>query len=516
MHLRGTPPFNLMHGPRSGRVSIGFPEPRPNARNRRVYRLSRRLSVYGGHKSRRVRLRRREAITRRLLRVGGGLRAAARERDPQGRQRVFRDRARPRPDEVSAFIDAYRARFGVEPICRVLDVSASAYYHRATGARSARAAGDERLLALIEQVHVDNYDAYGYRKTWLALKRRGVRVGRVASSASCARRDSGGQAARQAMADHDPGPGRAPAPDLVDRDFTADRPDELWVADFTYLRCWEGLVFFSFVLDAFSRRVVGWQFSTSMRTDLVLDALRMALTRRAAGADVELTHHSDAGTQYTQFRVSAGARRSRRPELGRVGRRRARQRDGRELRRHLQDRTDRRPRLADPSPARARHRRMGRLVQHHPATPVPRRHPARRAGSSLRSTERSKSLPLNEKREPPNPVSAKPSPPHAVCHPAWSVLTALPPKLSARYERSGRPPRIRPRWGARTARARPAVSGFSGRVCGDSEPQPGRGLARQSDPEAPRPDPPTMWRLLRATRTGWAVRGFQGRSLHVV
>jgi hypothetical protein len=181
-----------MHGRRSGRVSIGFPEPRPNARNRRVYRLSRRLSVYGGHKSRRVRLRRREAITRRLLRVGGGLRAAARERDPQGRQRVFRDRARPRPDEVSAFIDAYRARFGVEPICRVLDVSASAYYHRATGARSARAAGDERLLALIEQVHVDNYDAYGYRKTWLALKRRGVRVGRVASSASCARRDSGG------------------------------------------------------------------------------------------------------------------------------------------------------------------------------------------------------------------------------------------------------------------------------------------------------------------------------------
>jgi putative transposase len=79
---------------------------------------------------------------------------------------------------VSRYIDEHRGRFGVEPICRVLDVSASAYYHRATGARSARAAGDERLLALIEQVHVDNYDAYGYRKTWLALKRRGVRVGR--------------------------------------------------------------------------------------------------------------------------------------------------------------------------------------------------------------------------------------------------------------------------------------------------------------------------------------------------
>ncbi len=90
-------------------------------------------------------------------------------------------------------------------------------------------------------------------------------------------------------------------PDLVDRDFTATRPDELWVADFTYLRCWQGLVFFSFVIDVFSRRVVGWQFSSSMRTDLVLDALRMALTRRKHGADLKLVHHSDAGSQYTSF-----------------------------------------------------------------------------------------------------------------------------------------------------------------------------------------------------------------------
>jgi len=87
------------------------------------------------------------------------------------------------------------------------------------------------------------------------------------------------------------------APDLVDRDFTASRPDELWVADFTYLRCWQGTVFFSFVIDAYSRRVVGWQFAGHMRTDLVLDALRMALTRREHGADVELIHHSDAGSQ---------------------------------------------------------------------------------------------------------------------------------------------------------------------------------------------------------------------------
>src|SRR5215216_110342 len=86
-------------------------------------------------------------------------------------------------------------------------------------------------------------------------------------------------------------------PDLVDRDFTAAGPNELWVADLTYLRCWEGVVFFAFVIDAYSRRVVGWQFAAHMRTDLVLDALRMALTRRQSGADVELIHHSDAGSQ---------------------------------------------------------------------------------------------------------------------------------------------------------------------------------------------------------------------------
>src|SRR5258708_4493531 len=85
--------------------------------------------------------------------------------------------------------------------------------------------------------------------------------------------------------------------DLVERDFTASRPDELWFADFTYLRCWEGVVYFAFVIDAYSRQIVGWQFAAHMRTDLVLDALRMALTLHGPGADVALVHHSDAGSQ---------------------------------------------------------------------------------------------------------------------------------------------------------------------------------------------------------------------------
>ncbi len=91
------------------------------------------------------------------------------------------------------------------------------------------------------------------------------------------------------------------SPDLVQREFETSGPDQLWFADFTYLRCWEGLVFFSFVVDAYSRRIVGWQFASHMRTTLVLDALRMALHQRSPGADVALVHHSDAGSQYTSI-----------------------------------------------------------------------------------------------------------------------------------------------------------------------------------------------------------------------
>jgi transposase-like protein len=147
------------------------------------------------------------------------LRAAARERDPEVRSGVIRQGARRKPTEVSRYIDEHRGRFGVEPICRVLDVSASAYYQRATGIQGAKRRG----------------------KPW-----------------------------RTTIAN----PAAHRAPDLVQRDFTASQPDELWVADFTYLRCWEGLVFFSFVIDVYSRRVVGWQFAAHMRTDLVLDGLR--------------------------------------------------------------------------------------------------------------------------------------------------------------------------------------------------------------------------------------------------
>ena len=203
---------------------------------------------------------------------------------------------------MSRYIDEHRGRFGVEPICRVLGVSASAYYQRASGLRSARQIEDERLLAAIQEVHAANYYAYGYRRTWKALLRSGETVGRDHVKRLMRQHQIQGAKRRgKPWRTTTPDPRALRPPDLVDRNFTAGRPDELWVADFTYLRCWEGLVFFSFVIDAYSRRVVGWQFSTSMRTDLVLDALRMALTRRPAGADVQLIHHSDAGSQYTSY-----------------------------------------------------------------------------------------------------------------------------------------------------------------------------------------------------------------------
>jgi putative transposase len=203
---------------------------------------------------------------------------------------------------VSAYVEQHRDRFGVEPICRVLEVSASAYWARRKGERCARQIEDERLLAVIEDTHARNYFAYGYRRMWKALRRAGEPVGRdrvkrLMRSAGIQGAKRRGRPWRTTKAD----PNARRRPDLVGRDFTATGPDQLWVADLTYLRCFEGLVFFSFVIDVFSRRVVGWQLARHMRSSLVTDALRMALARRSSGADVELVHHSDAGSQYTSI-----------------------------------------------------------------------------------------------------------------------------------------------------------------------------------------------------------------------
>jgi putative transposase len=200
---------------------------------------------------------------------------------------------------VSAYVHEHRERFGVEPICRTLGVSASAFYHRETGQRSARRLEDERLLGVIRDTHKKNYEAYGYRRTWKALLRAGEQVPRCqVQRLMRAEGIRGAKRRGKPWRTTTPDPQGARRPDLVERDFTAERPNELWVADFSYLRCWEGVVFFSFVIDVYSRKVVGWQFASHMRTTLVLDALRMALSTRQRVEEVRLIHHSDRGSQY--------------------------------------------------------------------------------------------------------------------------------------------------------------------------------------------------------------------------
>ncbi len=203
---------------------------------------------------------------------------------------------------MSAYIDAHRDRFGVEPICRTLGVSASAYYQRATGERSPRAIEDGRLLEVIRTTHERNYSAYGYRRTWKAMLRAGeqvprCRVQRLMREAGIVGAKRRGKAPRTTK----PDPDGHRKPDLVERKFTAEGPNRLWVADLTFLRSWEGWSYLAFVIDVWSRMIVGWQLASHMRTDLVLDALRMALGTRRGGADVALVHHSDRGSQYTSI-----------------------------------------------------------------------------------------------------------------------------------------------------------------------------------------------------------------------
>ena len=201
---------------------------------------------------------------------------------------------------MSAFIEMHRERFGVEPICETLDVSASAYYQRSSGQRSARRIEDERLLGRAREVHQANYECYGYRRVHAQLVREGEgagrdRVARLMRSEGIRGAKRRGKPWRTTT----PDPAAQKRPDLVCRDFSASAPDRLWVGDFTYLRSWEGKLYFAFIIDVFSRMIVGWQLACHMRTDLVLDALRMALAVRTPGADFTLVAHTDQGSQYT-------------------------------------------------------------------------------------------------------------------------------------------------------------------------------------------------------------------------
>ena len=207
------------------------------------------------------------------------------------------------------FIGEHKARFGVEPICRVLaghgcKIAPSTYYDAAARGPSARALRDEQFRAEIGRVHADNYGVYGARKVWLQLNREGIAVARC--TVERLMHELGLHGARRGKRVRTTRPDSAAArpADLVRRQFSAAGPDRLWVAGFTYVPTWAGMVYVAFVIDAYSRRILGWRAATSMKTPLVLDALEHALwsrQREHRGSLAGLVHHTDAGSQYTSI-----------------------------------------------------------------------------------------------------------------------------------------------------------------------------------------------------------------------
>jgi len=201
-------------------------------------------------------------------------------------------------------VEAHGERFGVEPICRVLGhKSASTVYARRSRPPSKRAGRDEEVLAEIVKVRTGHAAVYGSRRTWKELRRRGVQVARCTVERIMRERGMVGVQRGKKIFTTTPDVNAARPADLVNRDFTAAAPDQLWLADITYVATWQGFVYVSFVLDCFSRMIVGWQTADNLRTDLPLDALEMALWNRRVHYG-QTVHHSDAGSQYTAIRYS--------------------------------------------------------------------------------------------------------------------------------------------------------------------------------------------------------------------
>jgi putative transposase len=206
-----------------------------------------------------------------------------------------------------AFIDAHRGEFGVEPICAELPIAPSTYYEckaRQTDPTRlpARVRRDHELRGQIQRVWDENFCAYGARKTWRQLNRERIRVARCTVERLMRKLGLRGVVRGKAFKTTIPDEAAHHPADLVERQFTAVRPNQLWVADFTYVATWRGVVFVAFVIDVFARMIVGWRVMSSMKTDLVLDALEQALYARS---DTDgLVHHSDRGTQYLSIRYS--------------------------------------------------------------------------------------------------------------------------------------------------------------------------------------------------------------------
>jgi putative transposase len=203
----------------------------------------------------------------------------------------------------------YREAFGVEPICKVLQIAPSGYRRHAAQQRNperrcARARRDDTLVPHIERVWQANLQVYGADKVWKQMNREGIAVARCTVERLMRslnlRGVIRGKVVRTTISDN-----KAPCPlDRVNRQFKAERPNQLWVSDFTYVSTSQGWLYVAFVVDVFARYIVGWRVSRSMTTDLVLDALEQALYARQPERDDALIHHSDRGSQYVSIRYS--------------------------------------------------------------------------------------------------------------------------------------------------------------------------------------------------------------------
>ncbi len=207
------------------------------------------------------------------------------------------------------YIDAYRGRFGVEPICRVLPIAPSTYYahkdkQRDPDRRSYRVKRDGFLKLEIQRVWEDNFRVYGVRKVWRQLQRDGFDVARCTVARLMQTLGLQGVVRGRRIKTTIPDEVAERPLDRVNRNFSVSRPNALWVADLTFVATWRGFVYVAFIIDAFARRIVGWRVSSSLHADLALDALEQALYERAVNEHTDLIHHSDRGVQYVSIRYA--------------------------------------------------------------------------------------------------------------------------------------------------------------------------------------------------------------------
>jgi transposase InsO family protein len=207
------------------------------------------------------------------------------------------------------FIDDYRETYGVEPICSVLPIAPSTYYaykasERDPALRSVRSRRDEELRNEIQRVWDENLKVYGVRKVYRQLRREGFQAARCTVARLMAGMGLRGAVRGRRIKTTMPVGAEDRPEDLVRRDFRAERPNQLWVSDLTYVATWRGFVYVAFVIDVYSRRIVGWRVSNSLRSDLALDALEQALFERDAAERERLVHHSDRGVQYLSIRYT--------------------------------------------------------------------------------------------------------------------------------------------------------------------------------------------------------------------